>query len=392
MSHVKVLAAAAVAVCLAGGFVIAQGDPAPQSPRPVTIEVAGAIPNVVSLQTAGAWPLTLRLMARKPLGIGTYTVPNVYPVDAQQAFVVFADPDACFSLSLAHDPDVVGSVACPGGTDETYVEFTPTINLPDLVKRMVGKVMPARLGARLMLAGWRSSTPGDNSMMYSAGPVVGTDDGSACTEDGGAGCDNYGYGASPNLPGLVILSDTGVGLVWDEGFNLERPGKARNLAGFVNSVAWTLNERIGWTSSTVTAHLNTPANLFMPVVRIDFNQQGTDWFKNVAYQIDGAPWVYGTSLTALRSVLNRTVTTVRVFVVNGRAPDVLDDLDADGVVTANDAELAGLTLLSHEVMFRFRTWHQEIDPALGIPFDTNGDGMQLPPAPAGPGGIRDIPR
>ena len=83
---------------------------------------------------------------------------------------------------------------------------------------------------------------------------------------------------------------------------------------------------------------------------------------------------------------------MRVFVVSGRAPDALVDMDNDGVVTATDATLAGYRLLSEQVIVRFRTWHQELEVSIGVPYDRNGDGMIPPPAPAGSGDMRDIPR
>ena len=400
----KLLVAACVSVVLAGGVLIAQGQPSPKPPAPITIDVPGVHDGVVSLQTAGAWPLTIRLMANNAIGIGVYRFPDVFPTGSQQGFIVFQDPDGCFSL--ASTPSGSG---CPGvgKVDESYLEFTPTINLPNLPKSPIENVPTVPLGESPSLVAWAppegqpsETNPGANSTEHSIGPLVGSIDVN----------DNYGYGASPNLPGLVILSDTGVGLVWDPYFNLAHPKTARNLAGLVNSVAWTLNDCIGWKTisdgcdvgrTSVTAHINVPGvsggapyrGLFTPVVRVDFNypNSASQW-EDISYQIDGQAWKTGGTLSALHADLASRVTTLRVFVVNGRGPSELSDLNGDDRVTAKDAVLAGYHLLSGEKIIRFWTYHQEEAFLLGVAYDKNGNGMRYPPAPAGGGGMTGIPR
>jgi len=405
MSHVRFVIAACISACLAGGLVLAQG---PDFSSAVTIEIPGTRPDVVSLQTAGAWPLAIRMTANDPMGIGTYMNPPQFPVGSQQGFIVFADPDGCFSLDFLHDPALLND-PCPAA-DETYLEFTPTINLPNLVKFRVDNVPAARLGAAPILKGWTTEAKRPNNVDFVVGPGVGASDRSPCDDSGSnVGCDNYGYGASPNLPGLVILSDRGVGLVWDSRtFNLVQPRTARNLAGFINSVTWTLNDCMGSPGlpdncdngrAGVTAHMNVPYSLFTPVVRIDFGGPIVDHSdppqvignRDRWYQIDGGPWVKDNN-EYLRNVLDQMVTTLRVFVVSGRGPSTLGDLNRDSIVDYRDAEQAGYTLLSAETLVMFRTLHQEEEAYIGIPFDRDGNGMQFPPLPAGGGGVNPIPR
>jgi hypothetical protein len=408
MSHRRIAVAASIAVVLAMGILFAQGK---STTWPVTIDIPGFTGNVVSLQTAGAWPLTVRMAANDPLGIATYRVPNPYPINEQQAFIVYSNPDECLSLSLDHDAELTNPTegVCTGGSDEIYLEFTPTINLPNLLKRPIDNVRARRLGGRVTALGWESD--GGNSMVVTVGPYdVGDvpNDESECAKTPldpiGVGCDNYGYGASPNIPGLVILSDTGVGLVRDtEGFSLTTPRVARNLAGFVNSASWTANDCDGGVKSTdcdagrmsVTAHMNVPAALFSPITRLDWNYPNTttSQYDNVAYQIEGGELVEGSNFAALRSSLNAKVITVRVFVVSGRGPDQLEDMNRDGVVTSKDAALAGYKLLSGgDKIIRFRTLHQEHDSALGIRYDFNGNGLGPIVAPTGGGTITERPR
>ena len=388
MSHVRIAVAMFIAVALAGGILLAQA-PLPIGPvNPVNLEVLGATPNAVSLQTTGAWPLTIRMTSFKPFGIGTYQVPFPYPIRSQRAFIVFADPDGCFSLAKGATCD----------EDETYLEFTPGVNLPDYEQQAVDDRNPARLGDRptLMGCGGNVGTPIAclNDTEYSIGPFVGAvpDGGSPCGAAGGEGCDNYGYGASPNLPGLVILSDAGVGLVWDPvSFVVDRQ-RARNLAGFVNSVAWTVNERLGWRSSSVTAHMNVPVGLFTPVVRLDPGWPAEGGLKTGRwYSIDGGPTTEDPN-SLLSTVLTDKIITLRVFVVSGHAPAEITDGDGDYMVTAKDAAIMGLKVLSDEVVFRLRTLHQQADYEQGVLFDFDGNGIGPIVAPGGSGGVTPIPR
>jgi hypothetical protein len=97
------------------------------------------------------------------------------------------------------------------------------------------------------------------------------------------------------------------------------------------------------------------------------------------------------------------VTTLRAFVVSGRAPQSLNDADGDGVIGANDAELAGFRVISREVAFRVRTLFQ-IENFLNAPVlvDLDGNGLVtcgfcsscLPDADCqgGGGGLTPVPR
>jgi hypothetical protein len=392
---------------------LAQNAAAPQGSQ-VTIEVPGTKSNVVSLQTAGAWPLTIRLLANRPIGIATVTVPDAFPVGTQRAFIVFVDPDGCFSQTLDQlDPGPL-TEPCPNGPDETFLEFAPDLNLPGVAKSggyeddpIVCPPEPAlcpvaglqskrlALGEPQTVPAWDSAT-NTNADQASTGPAT-----------GGAALDNYGYGASPNVPGLVILSDTGVGNVWEEdlvggvlkGVRLVKPRVARNLAGFINFVSWTLNDRMAPTPgrSSVTAHMTVPFALMRPVTLADFDAVDMDGNGTLdmreAWRIDGGPLTIGTASYGLVDALNRHVTTLRIFAVSGQAPDEFVDQDGNGRVDIRDAALTpGVTLLSRETIVRFQTLNQDVAAGYAVLFDFFGDGLQPPPAPAGSGGIRDIPR
>ena len=84
------------------------------------------------------------------------------------------------------------------------------------------------------------------------------------------------------------------------------------------------------------------------------------------------------------------VVTVRAFVVNGRAPDELADLNHDGVIDVADALRAGLEVLSEQAEVRFVQFH-ELPVFHGFDFD--GDGLAAGPVlPAAPGDLTPPPR
>jgi hypothetical protein len=143
--------------------------------------------------------------------------------------------------------------------------------------------------------------------------------------------------------------------------------------------------------------MTVPFALFRPVTLADFdpidtNGDGVKDFTREAWRIDGGPLAVGTSTTTLLSVLNKRVTTLRVFVVSGQAPDTLADMDGNGVVDIRDAEIANLPLLSRETVVRLQTYNQDVAAGYAVLFDFFGDGLTPPPAPAGSGGIKDVPR
>ena len=141
--------------------------------------------------------------------------------------------------------------------------------------------------------------------------------------------------------------------------------------------------------------MNVPVGLFTPVVRIDFGgaieNSNPPIVRDRWYQIDGGPWTKDNQFL-LSGVLNQIVTTVRVFVVSGHAPDVVEDWNGDGKVDAQDLLAHGYTLLSQEVVFQFRTYHQEEEYGIGVAYDYIPDGMVPPVLPAGGGGVNPVPR
>lgn len=337
--------------------------------KPITLDL-GLMPFVTSLEPIGNWPLMIRMLANKPLGIGTergQAFPPYLGSGVGRAWIVWSDPDGVFSFGC--DPLMLPSgKTCPA-TDETFLEFTP--GLP-------AKGGTAAPPSKVNTWDWANKVGNTTNTPKSVGPAA-------------------GYGASPAVPGLVILSDTGVGreFVPDATFGIHQTGVARNLAGFVNSVSWTINDRMPLLPRTsVTAEMNVPYGLFKPILFADRN--GLGGVTNYLWTIDGGPVTSG-GWGQMMTALNAKVATVRIFVLDGDAPDHLDDMNGDGKVDFRDALLTtnpktGLKykLLSGERVIRLQTLVQEEFP--GIDFDFDGNGMTFPVAPPGGGSVVKIPK
>jgi hypothetical protein len=336
--------------------------------KPITLDIVGHLPFVTSLQTRGGWPLTIRMLANKPIGIGT-SGNGLIPPLGDKAWIVWADPDNNFSFACTPNP----FVQCPP-TDETYLEFTPGLT---------SQGTTGEQGQQIFHYDW--ATHGNTKSAF-IGPHTG------------------GYGRSSSIPGLVILSDTGVGreFIPDAARGIAQTGRARNLAGFVDSVAWDMNDRMPFLARTsVTAQMNVPNGLFTPITFVDYGacplpggyQRICPIWK---WTIDGS---FGTGpfFPDMQAATEEKVTTVRIFVVDGPAPDLVANENGDNVIDSRDVTrmtnpVTGkpYKLLSGERVIRFQIFLRQA--AAGIPFDLDGDGIAEFPLPAGGGGIVKIPK
>lgn len=433
------VAVAVAALLLAPAATAHEGKGKPSGPA-ARLELVDANPGVIAIHPASGWQLSALLHVKNGhlLGIGAANYPPVFPGSDRTAFIVFTDPDGCPSFielgpqvdtyadfycsgepsSLYPDCEPVywpddeawpGIALCPPGDfterqgwiadlsdaglawpkDETWVEITPGISVPDEVPTVsqVGfdEEEPVLwVGAA---GAWQR---------WSYGPDLGS------TED------DFRYGHWRRLPGLVVLADHGPGVRTvapgdsdtepaADFFDRPRPAEAWNLAGFFSSAAYSLKGGVNATS--VLAHLNVPRGLFTPVVLVDkeislpkVDDHGTLCGEGESlYRMDGGPLTcYPGNLAMTDPLLNQTVVTVRVFAVDGEAPDVLVDRDWDGDVDIQDARLMGLKPVTSQVLTRFRQYH-EIECSFVHDFDGDGDPGGCV-APARPGGLTRPPR
>ncbi len=343
------------------------------------------------LEPASGWPLTLSLTANeeKLLGIGTENMQVIYPMEEETAFLVFRDPDGCpswtgldwqenhvASYGTDDEPVYPGCVSPPPQTpwpmDETWVEVTPGLNLPD--------PDPEEHGYRpqLWTRRWVSESGEVETVLTEIGPPV------------GSSTDGFGYGPNPRLPGLVVIADTGPGIVPDADSGPLKPLEARNLAGFFHSVTCELRDRQERTS--ILAHMNVPETLFAPVFQLDacVGDPPDECSEPMILRVDGGP----EERTEAWPSLSEHVVTLRAFVVNGEAPTALGDLDGNGVVDISDAKRARHRLLSAQAVLQVVQVDGRSFPyPLWLPYDFDGNGRTGGPIlPDGPGALVDPPR
>lgn len=389
----------------------------------------------------------------KILGIGVESWPPTLPGAGHNGYLVFDDPDGCPSfigqgfqsgayVSFYCDgtgtewPDCVPpdwgpllTYACPNDApagydwwadvalmdpwvfDETWVEFDSGISVPD-------SVPPAEREPRPQV--WEHTAVCDGSSppicttelnIVGIGPSVGSE------------IDQTRYGRWDRMPGLVVIADHGPGLItrpldpdlppydpadppnptFSQFFDPPYPLEAWNLAGHFNTVGHTLqadrNAWPGWGRTTLTAQVIAPAEIFKPVMLIDRNitipftdDYGTTCAEgNSAYRLDGGPLTcVQHSTNWLDEYTNAELVTVRIFVVNGDAPDIIVDMDGNGVLNLDDVEAMGFEALTYQRVVRFYQYSQGY---CGVRYDFDGDhhadGCVFG---ARPGGITGVPR
>jgi hypothetical protein len=113
------------------------------------------------------------------------------------------------------------------------------------------------------------------------------------------------------------------------------------------------------------------------------------------YRLDGGPLQCAPQLGPYYSIdpiANGVVVTVRVFVVDGDAPEIVTDINGDGAIDIFDVEDMGYEPLSRQETFRFRQYHQiKCERFQAYDFDGNGKAGGCVLAPRA-GGITGVPR
>jgi hypothetical protein len=415
-----VSAALLVAICLAAPPAAAQDAKGWYWGPEMRLNLIDANPWVTAIHPDSGWQITALLQAkdRRLLGIGVASYPPTFPNANTTGYLVFEDPDTCPSfLELEGEVMAYESYYCFSPPTEAYPGCIPPYWPDDQAWPASLPACPPDSGrlewiAALTDAGiawpkdevWVELTPGlsvpDPIPLFSeAGfdeqePVIWTwKDGDGWVQapigpDLGSTADDVRYGSWRRLPGLVVLADHGPGVrtvpPGDDDtspaadfFDLPQPVEAWNLAGLFNSAAYSLKG--GTTETSVLAHINVPRALFTPVVLVDKELTAgmTDDFgvfcedPSALYRMDGGPLTCDTSgLSTIDAVLNQAVVTLRVFVVDGEAPDVLVDQDWDGDVDIQDARLMGLKPVTTQSMTRFTQYH-ELE--CGHLYDFDGD-------------------
>jgi hypothetical protein len=301
-------------------------------------------PNAqISTQLTGGWPLVIRAMA--PGGAPTYSLDDY----SGSLAVVASDPSDCFVNLMSSDPG-----ACLlQPSDVVYTNLW--------IGRDTPAVMGLTTGDRVLIEALVDSNGGGGPVFSGlvGGPVTSV---TAGPDTGGEVRDGYGYGANDDWPQLVLLSNRGVGVVLDEHFNRGPTEQRRNLAAFLEWVAYDLAD--AKSRSAVSSGAIVPYALFSPLIMIDEavgqpDASGDAYGANFKFRIDGGPVRSGSYRCLYQQYsefLYGAETELRAFLVRGSAPSVLFDMDGDSDVDAADAELSGLLVISSERTVHFRLW------------------------------------
>jgi len=352
-----------------------------------------------TLQYYDGWPLTLKLEVNNELGIAISEGGDpFFPHRGKPGFILFADPDGvlCMDTPSWGDPFYIcnptdgPSIA----SDETYLEFTPDIDdlgLPDNAGHDSQRM--------LLVDSYSAGLSGFNTWIGAPTGVrqtVYNPDGSVAGEE--EIIDGYGRGADDDLPGLVLVAQHGAGIVWDDDFTMKMPMELVNLSGYTNAVSYGLNDKKSKTF--VMAQIVVPGGLFAPFAVYDTCYTGGDPILPDESNCTKAWMVEGGEVVGLpfgefdlhlppkgpyREVFEDTVYTVSAFVVSGKAPDRVIDMDGDLDIDDNDLELMGYDVLGSKKSTSFK--QVSGDDCFG-PF--GGSLMYADIDNSGDGGLEDI--
>ncbi len=411
------------------------------SPLPPKNRKSGKPKKSKMIQYRSGWPLTLKLITTDKHLEGTLINAVAEPVNgdypeagAMSSLVFDSGTDGCPWIEGRAFLGILHGCPVQPDLDEVWLEFVPDVDFPG-TEDVAGY---GRTDIQELL-----NEPEDPPEW--GGPKLPY-----------ANLDGVGYGPNDDLPGLVLLSNVGVGVVYaplvitsdychwsgspplqiyvcddygarptdwrragPDSENVDYQVEARhNLAGMMGSVAYELNDQKRQT--TITTSLVVPRYLFSHMVLVDTCWTGVPWAggpseTNCPHQariIDGGPIVLSNNAGFDADI---TVAEIRAFVVNGDAPAQLEDCNADGKVTADDVVCEGYTLISNEIVLNVEQWGGQLEPcnivveswgpvfpnqhAFGqnyndaADFDLNTpEFMQLISCPGGGGGISKPPR
>ncbi len=322
-------------------------------------------PIIPTLQFDSGWPLTIKLVVDEELGI---TIPNggapFFPGTGRTGYVIFDDPDGCLSMIFpVINPDCLDSNGDPLPADETVLEFTPDTD-------SIGTVDSA--GNAAQSAVLMEATSGQQVIVGNAvdgevkiGPVssfiapVFDNDGNLLREE--EVVDGYGRAADDDIPGLVLLSPHGHGVVYNTDGSSKTVYELSNLAGFVNSVAYTLNDSSDRT--TITVGMTVPRFMFAPLVIADdcVGDVGDPANPDLSlceswYQVNGADFEPAVDLIGFEPVtvfsagysalVEQTPVEISAMVVSGLAPNTVQDIAAPfGEIDEEDLAAMGYTVI-----------------------------------------------
>ncbi|NNE41894.1 MAG: hypothetical protein HKN14_13360 [Marinicaulis sp.] len=289
--------------------------------------------------------------------------------------LVLDDPDGCLDLSHSFPTDLFPFYtpfpfeSCPGGPDETFMNFTTDIfDAPDvrdesgfcegsikdrLVRDEFGDLPPSSMNTPYVDPRFSDGAAGIGGI-FQVGPKTG---GPISTTDFDHE-DCYGFGADDDIPSLVVMANVGAARVFDENLVYDNT-RIRNMAGLVSGVASELLDSARATA--VVARMPVRLNMLRPMTFVDLDGGFFGPFPasvNITTQNDEEQVTASASnLNSTGDVVDAVFSTfpndyeveIRAVVVNGRAPEFIEDSNGDGAFTAADLTHGGAyELLSNE--------------------------------------------
>lgn len=298
----------------------------------------------------------------------------------QMDTLILTDPDECLDLSHAVPASVFPNTivspfeSCPGGQDETFVNFNIDPYDGPNVDDSGGGYCRLSIRDRLItdsesaLPEMSNSVyvdPGLGGTAFQVGPNTGFPGVLAGTPTGGndgsiydqtmTTFDCFGYGTDDDVPGLVVLADIGAARIFDQDM-VQTPGRLRNMAGLLSSVAFEMLDENG--DSAIVARMRVDGAL-NPIRFVDqifdvINPSPPSTGYSLYTQIDGVdkttPIVGATTtadtIAAIHDQFDEPYEiTIRAFLVDGIAPEIITDVNNDGIFSAADV---AQPLLSNE--------------------------------------------
>ena len=365
-------------VCFATVATLAAHTAIAGKPVKLVIEAPETVKPGGWLFTEG-WPVTFSMEVENAAAFVAKNISSFqFDVGAEQALVI-DDPDGCLDVRSFEIGGFPYEIGCPG-EDERYFPFrfdpTDWARLPDGVCRPSADVPPY-----LLVDDEFGSKPVQDlntAYINEAGTisptVVGPDSGGSRDTSKSIFDDNafdcYGFGADiDGVVGLVVWADIGPFKVMDEDLNGTGPSGAvsrlRNGAGFVTSITSVLLD--SHNRSNVKATIAVPRGLFEPIIAIDSDLDPMGPYSSFDYirQIDNGP-IEGFNYegggspgnVARARIISADLPPIRVtlkaVLVEGVAPDFINDVNLDGKFNAADLVADGYTLLSNVARYRIR--------------------------------------
>ena len=341
-------------------------DEALAAPPPLVLKLDS--PRRNSIQYDGQWPLRLTMRPRDDDDFEIVTNEQ-FPGGGDRTALLFEDIDGCLTLQ---DPSCPVD---PTGQDETYLEFITDFDLPGRVDRH----------------GFRRGQIDNpaNRPVFQYGDVA--DDPASLRpivlgpDQVGDPNDGIGYGPNDDLPGLVLLSNIGTGVVRTATPSFAgavnplvqtTPLRARNIAGLMTNVTYQL--RATPRRTIVSTDWMVPRDFFAPVLYYDpcitevprprFPTPGCDGRRGHRIEdgplvistrgpfvIDKFQGIFGPTPPDPRVIAPPNVVSVEIVavVVQGDAPAIVDDCTGNGRIDSRDLECMGYRLISNQVKSSF---------------------------------------